>query len=135
MVELKKHGVRLAEKEEAVSQLRQRARRLLEHYPNKINRLWFYGITDIDAEFRVSLIEDEFKELFSNGQIFYKSQPIIVGREDNKFPIDLYVMTYDAFIKDAEFRNSTFLRILKDSIQKIAANSANGEADKAEVSA
>jgi hypothetical protein len=118
IVELKKHGLPLAKNEEVISQLRQRARKLLKYYPNNIERIWFYGITDIDQEFRVSLKEDGFKELFSHGSMFYKSQPIIVDDENNPFPIDLYVMTYDTFINDAESRNSTFLRILKNSIEK-----------------
>lgn len=132
VVELKKHGLKLAKNEEVVSQLRQRARKLLRHFPDKINRIWFYGITDIDQDFRVSLIEDEFKEIFSNGTMFYKSQPIIVDNKEDKFPVDLYVMTYDTFIKDAESRNSTFLRILKDSVQKAAANSNAKQASNSE---
>jgi hypothetical protein len=120
VVELKKHGVKLAKEEEVVSQLRQRARRLLKFYPDRINRIWFYGITDIQPEFRRTLLEDQFKELFSHGQVFYKSQPIIVDNEDEKFPVDLYVMNYDALIQDAESRNSTFLNLLKESMARVA---------------
>ncbi len=134
VVELKKHGLGIAKNEEVVSQLRQRARKLLRYYPDKIDRIWFYGITDIDAQFRRSLLEDEFKELFSNGQMFYKSQPIIVDDEQQKFPVDLYVMTYEALIQDAESRNSTFLRILKDSIHNTAVDSTIVKAEDKEVS-
>lgn len=123
VVELKKHGARLAEKEEAVSQLRQRARRLLEYYPHKINRIWFYAITDIDSEFSRSLREDRFIELFSLGTMFYKPQPIILQNEE-EFLVDLYVLTYESLIGDAECRNETFLRVLKDSIHKVAATSS-----------
>ena len=123
VVELKKHGLKLAKNEEVVSQLRQRARKLLRYFPNKINRIWFYGITDIDQEFRRSLIEDEFKELFSHGAMFYKSQPIIYDDNKEKFPVDLYIMTYNTFIQDAESRNSTFLRILKESVKKASDDS------------
>lgn len=118
IVELKKHGVGLAKKEEVLSQLRQRARKLLKYYPSKINRIWFYGITDIDTEFRISLKEDKFKELFSRGQMFFKAQDIIVNDEDNPFIIDLFVMNYDSLIDDAESRNNTFLQILKTTIKK-----------------
>lgn len=117
LVELKKLGIGLAKKEEVISQLRQRARRLLKYYPNKIERIWFYGITEIDSEFRRSLIEDEYKELFSHGQIFYRQVQILPDDSDEKFPIDLFIMTYDALIKDAECRNSTFLKLLKHRIQ------------------
>jgi Histidine kinase-, DNA gyrase B-, and HSP90-like ATPase len=118
VVELKKHGLSLAKNEEVISQLRQRARKLLKYFPNKIERIWFYGITDIDSEFRISLIEDSFKELFSHGKIFFKSQDIIVDNESRPFKADLFVMTYDSLISDSESRNETFLRILKSSIRK-----------------
>ena len=118
VVELKKHGLPLAKNEEVVSQLRQRARKLLKYFPNKIERIWFYGISDIDSEFRISLIEDGFKELFSHGQIFFKPQNIIVTNENTPFTVDLFIMTYESLISDSESRNSTFLRILKSSIQK-----------------
>jgi hypothetical protein len=78
IVELKKLGLGLARKEELVSQLRQRARVLLSHYPEKIQRIWFYGIVDIDNDFRISLLEDDFIELYSPGSLFYKEQSIIV---------------------------------------------------------
>lgn len=121
VVELKKHSLPLAKNEEVVSQLKQRARKLLKYYPDKIERIWFYGITDIDSEFRISLKEDGFKELFSHGSMYYKSQPIIVDDENKPFPVDLYVLTYDTFINDAESRNSTFLKLLKRHIAKVSA--------------
>jgi hypothetical protein len=129
VVELKKHDIPLAKNEEVVSQLKQRARKLLKYYPNNIERIWFYGITDIDQEFRKSLKEEEFKELFSHGTMFYKQQKIIVEDETTPFFVDLYVLTYDTFINDAESRNSTFLRLLKNSIaQSIKNNSTESNA-------
>ena len=128
VVELKKKGAPLAKSEEVTSQLRQRARRLLKYFPAKINRMWFYGVTDIESEFRTSLIEDNYIELFSCGTVFYKSQPIIVGNENVKFPVDIFVMTYDALIEDAECRNSAFLDLLKNSIKEIS--SANTSPDR-----
>lgn len=119
IVELKKQGLPLAKNEEVVSQLRQRARKLLKHFPNKINRIWFYGITDIDTEFRISLKEDGFKQLYSSDQLFYKSQTIIIDDEaDTSLNADLYVMSYDALVNDAEARNKTFLEVLKTGLQK-----------------
>jgi hypothetical protein len=118
IVELKKKGLKLAKNEEVISQLRQRARRLLRYFPDKIERIWFYGISDIDSEFRISLLEDGFKELFSHGQMFFKPQDIIVEDESNPFRVDLFVMTYDSLIDDAENRNNTFLRVLKSAIRK-----------------
>ncbi len=118
VVELKKKGIKLAQNEEVFSQLKQRARKLLKYYPGKIERIWFYGITEIDQEFRRSLLEDDFKELFSHGQMFYKYQPIIVDNEDTKVLADMYILSYDTFINDAESRNRTFLEVLKDGIKK-----------------
>ncbi len=129
VVELKRHGVALARKEEVISQLRQRARRLLAYYPNKINRIWFYGITDIDAEFRLSLKEDGFKELFSLGTMFYKPQPIYLEEGGEPFLVDLYVLTYETLINDAESRNETFLRILKETIHADTSESSVRETD------
>jgi hypothetical protein len=118
IVELKKLGLGLAKKEEVTSQLRQRARKLLQHYPNKIQRIWFYGIVDFDDEFKVSLLEDKYIELFSCGTVFYKEQPIIMDIETKtEIPVGLYVLSFDAFLKDAEVRNSTFLNLLKEELK------------------
>ncbi|MBX3176262.1 MAG: sensor histidine kinase [Candidatus Hydrogenedentes bacterium] len=117
LIELKKLGVSLAQKEEVVSQLRQRARRLLEYFPDRINRIWFYGLTEIDDEFRRSLMENDFQELYSLGTMFYKPQDIYPFNKDEKFIVDMYVMTYDTLLRDAESRNSTFLNLLKYRIQ------------------
>lgn len=116
IVELKKRNIPLAKREEVHSQLRQRARRLLEYYPHKIDRLWFYGICDINDEFRRSLLEDQFRQLYSSDQVYYKSQPIIVKDENNPFAVDLFIMSYDALIKDAECRNQSFINILRARI-------------------
>ncbi|MEO7214953.1 ATP-binding protein [Mucilaginibacter sp.] len=118
IVELKKLGLGLAKKEEVTSQLRQRARKLLQHYPDKIQRIWFYGIVDFDDEFKVSLLEDKYIELFSCGTVFYKEQPIIMDLETKtEIPVGLYVLSFDAFLKDAEVRNSTFLNLLKEELK------------------
>jgi hypothetical protein len=36
----------------------------------------------------------------------------------NKVPWGLFVQSYQSFVNDAETRNSTFLKILKESIKK-----------------
>ena len=124
IVELKKLDLKLANREEVVSQLKQRARKLLKYYPDKIERIWFYGIVDIDKDFRVSLKENEFTELFSNGQLFYKEQKIIVDEEkDISVLTGLYILSFDAFLRDAECRNSTFLKILKEGMKRYVEDS------------
>ncbi len=115
IVELKKLGLDLARKEEVVSQLRQRARKLVLHYPNKIQRMWFYGIVDFSKEFELSLLEDEFAKLYSAGNLFYKEYPVIpdYDNQSNFVPVSIFVLDFNAFIHDAESRNKTFLEILK----------------------
>jgi hypothetical protein len=132
VIELKKKTIPLAKSEEVVSQLRQRARKLLEYYPDKINRMWFFGITEIDKAFRISLKEWGFKELFSRGEMFYNSVKVLGDDEVSEFYADAFVLTYKAFIEDAESRNSTFLQILKNSIRESAANSLSASGDPLE---
>ena len=118
IVELKRLGLDIADKETVVSQLRQRARKILQYYPDKIQRIWFYGIVDINDEFKRSLLEDKYAELFSNGTVFYKEQPIIIDLEKKtEIPVGLYILSFDAFLEDAESRNSTFLKILKEGFK------------------
>lgn len=117
IVELKKTGLKLAKKEEVVSQLRQRARKLLEYYPNQIGRIWFYGIVDMHEEFIVSLMEDDYFPVYSEDEVFYKEQKIIVDRSKNIIvPVGLNILSYKALLEDADSRNSTFLKILIDNI-------------------
>ena len=120
VVELKRLGVSLARKEEVASQLRQRARKLLQYYPNKIQRLWFYGIIDFDEEIITSITEDGYIPLFSAGKIFYKEQDIIPDNADRskRVPAGIYLLDFHSLVKDAEIRNSTFLDILKSGFQK-----------------
>lgn len=119
IVELKKLGLKLSDKETIVSQLKQRARRLLEFYPDKIQRIWFYGVIDFDKEFIASIIEDGFVELYSSGDLYYKSQQIVVNTEPmTRMSADFILLSYKAMLEDAESRNDTFLKILKQSFIK-----------------
>ena len=123
IVELKKLGLNLERKEYLISQLRQKARILLSHYPDKIQRIWFYGIVDIDPDLKISLLEDDYIELFSIGSLFYKEQTIIINDDpNNKIPWGLFIQSYESFVSDAETRNSTFLKILKEGIKRTNKN-------------
>jgi hypothetical protein len=121
VIEFKRLNRDLARKEEVFSQLKQRARRLLEFYPQKIQRIWFYGIIDFDKEFIASLLEDGYVELFSEGEMFYKNQDIILNPDtrEKKFA-DIFLLSYDAMLRDAESRNSTFLDILRNGIKEVS---------------
>ena len=118
VVELKKKGLKLAKREEVISQLRQRARKLLNYYPNRIQRIWFYGVVDFDKEFVRSLKEEQYLQIYSAGDYFYKELNIIPDYDENKIvPIGVNLLSFDALLSDAENRNSTFLNLLKDSFK------------------
>lgn len=116
VAEIKKEGIPLAKQEEVVSQIKQRARRLLQYYPNKIERIWFFAITEISGEFRLSLKENQYREFFSFGQLFYNQQPILLDENSPAILVDVVIMDYDALVKDAEARNETFMKILRNRI-------------------
>jgi len=119
IVELKKLGLGLAKKEELISQLRQRARKLLNYYPSRIQRIWFYGVVDFDKEFIRSLKEDDYLEVFSNDSYYYKELKIMPDYDENiKIPTGVNILSFDALLKDAEARNSTFLKLLKEGFKK-----------------
>jgi hypothetical protein len=119
IVELKKLDLKLADKETIISQLKQRARRLFEYYPDKIQRLWFYSIIDFDKEFEASIREDGFKPLYSKGELFCKPQDIVLRPATMEtVTVDLFLLSYDAMLSDAEARNYTFLNILKEGFKQ-----------------
>ena len=121
IVELKKLGLGLAKKEELISQLRQRARKLLNYYPSRIQRIWFYGVVDFDKDFIRSLKEDDYLEVFSNDSYYYKELKIMPDYDENvKIPTGVNVLSFEALLEDAEARNSTFLKLLKEGFKKKA---------------
>ncbi len=118
IVELKKMGLNLAKKEELISQLRQRARKLLNYYPKQIQRIWFYGIVDFDDEFERSLKEDDYLEVFSIDKHYYKELKIIPDYDTNeKVLVGVHLLSFNSFLKDADSRNSTFLNLLKEGLK------------------
>jgi hypothetical protein len=120
IVELKKRGITLAKTEEVISQLRQRARKLMKYYPNRIQRIWFYGIVEFNDEFKLSLKDEEYTPLYSKDSLYYKENKIYLNDNDTvPYLIGTYILSIDAFIEDARARNATFLQILKDGFQKV----------------
>jgi hypothetical protein len=118
IIELKQEGIKLAKQEEVVSQLKQRARILNNKYADKIQRVWYYGVAEIDVEFERSLLEDNYIPLYSKGKMLYGEEFIIPDMRDRfiRIPIKLFVLNYEALISDAEARNSSFMQLLKKSI-------------------
>lgn len=118
IVELKRLGLELKRKVDVITQLRERARQLIRYYPNEIQRMWFYGVVDFDSELERHLQEDEFTKLFSKGKLYYKQQKIIPDTNRvTEFTVDLFVISFNTLIEDADARNSTFLEILKNGIK------------------
>lgn len=119
IIELKKRGITLAKTEEVESQLRQRAIKLLNYYPNKIQRMWFYGIVEFNDEFKLSLLNSEYTPLYSKDQLFYKENSWRKSLEDEtKYKVGTYILSIDAFIKDAKAHNELFLNILKEGFKQ-----------------
>lgn len=115
IVELKRLGLSLERKTDILVQLDRRAKKLLQYYPNKIQRIWFYGIIDIDLEFKLYLKGQRFTELYSNDSVLYAPSEVYLD-ESTKVPMGIYIQSFKAFIEDAESRNSTFLKILKEGM-------------------
>lgn len=119
IIELKKRGITLAKTEEVESQLQQRAIKLLNYYPNKIQRMWFYGIVEFNNEFKLSLLNSEYTPLYSKDQLFYKENSWRKSLEDEtRYKVGTYILSLDAFIKDAKAHNELFLNILKEGFKQ-----------------
>ena len=120
IIELKKRGVSLAKTEEVESQLQQRAVKLLNYYPNKIQRMWFYGIVEFTPEFKLSLRNAHYTPLYSKDSLYYKENEWYKDLEDDKkYKVGTYILSIDAFIKDAKAHNEIFLNILKDGFRSL----------------
>lgn len=126
IVELKKKGLGYLGNYTVVKQLEQRARRLLGLYPDKIQRMWFFGIVEFDKELKIEMSED-WTPLYSTGEVYYKTRylkPVdknlnIIGEEK---PVSITLMSFDALWQDAKLRNETLLTILRESIKKYSKN-------------
>lgn len=119
IVELKKASANFDEKRKVEAQLRDRGRRLLKYSPDKIDRIWAYGIIPFEPEFIRELKELEWHEVFSQGNVYYKELTIYAD-DDKRHMMCTYLMSYDTLWKDAAIRNSTFLKILQNGFTKEA---------------
>ena len=119
IIELKKRGITLAKTEEVESQLQQRAIKLLNYYPNKIQRMWFYGIVEFNDDFKLSLLNDKYRPLYSKDELYYKENSWRKSLEDpTEYIVGTYILSIDAFIKDAKAHNEIFLNILKEGFKQ-----------------
>lgn len=116
IVELKKRGITLEENMKVVTQLEKRARKLMAYYKNKIQRIWYYGVIEINNEVELALA-GEYTELYSSGKMYYRETNVAISIDPKVvLPIGVFVWDIDAVIKDADARNSTFLKLIKSKI-------------------
>jgi hypothetical protein len=115
VVELKKKTDNEKENLYAVTQLLQRAEKLALSCPN-IQRIWYYAVVQINESLGRRLKQQHWSPLYSKGQVFY--QEFQTERADGEIvPTPAFVLSFDAVIEDAEARNSTFLKILREDIK------------------
>lgn len=113
IVELKKRGISLEENLKVVTQLEKRARKLMKHYNNQIQRIWFYGIIEFNEDVETHLA-GEYTELYSCGKMYYRETNVAISLNPKIIlPIGVFIWDLDAVIKDANARNSTFLNLIK----------------------
>lgn len=114
IVELKKRRITLEENMKVVTQLEKRARRLMKHYKNQIQRIWFYGIIEFSDEVEMQLA-GEYTELFSSGKMYYRETNVAIALNPLiTLPIGVFIWDLDAVINDADARNSAFLNLIKN---------------------
>lgn len=121
VVELKRLGL-TAEKNSIVEfQLDTRTEKLAQFYNRRIQRMWFYGIVDFNPKYEKHLINSHFRPLFSNGSIYFRSQPVYLDIAMTQSVIqNAYIMDFKALVNDANARNETFLKILQHQFKQNA---------------
>ncbi len=113
IVELKRRGLTLEENMKVVTQLEKRARKLMKYYNNRIQRIWYYGIVDIDEELELHL-SGEYQELYSVGKMFHKPIDVAISLDPKIIvPIGVFIWDIDAVVSDADARNKAFLNLIK----------------------
>jgi len=118
IVELKKKGIKLEDNMKVVTQLEKRARRLMQFYNNKIQRIWFYGIVEFNDELELALT-GEYKELYSTGKVYYRETKVAIHKNpDIILPVGVFIMDLESVINDANARNSTFLDLIKSKFKQ-----------------
>lgn len=106
-----------------MDELQRRANAIHDNCPN-IKRCWYFGIADLKKVTKRDFIDKGYIQLYSLDDCFYKSHSIVDPNSGLPSGVaDLYIMSYDAVIKDAESRMSTFRNILIEAFN----NSINDE--------
>ena len=118
IIELKKKGLTLEDNMKVVTQLEKRARKLMQHYDNKIQRIWYYGVVEFNEDLELHL-SGEYQELYSTGKIYYREAKVAIQKEPLlQIPIGIFIMDLDSLVSDASSRNSIFLNLIKSKLIK-----------------
>tara|TARA_R110001592_G_scaffold262565_1_gene527668 strand:- start:55431 stop:57266 length:1836 start_codon:yes stop_codon:yes gene_type:complete len=118
IVELKKRGISLEENMKVITQLEKRARRLMQHYNNQIQRIWFYGIIEFSEDVEMQLA-GEYTELYSSGKMYYRETNVAISLNPKiTLPIGVFIWDLDAVVNDADSRNSAFLNLIKNKFKQ-----------------
>ena len=75
IVELKKRGLKLEDNVTAIVQLEKRATKLMQYYPNKIQRIWFYAIVEFNDDLKLYLENNRYTSLFSTETLYCFDKP------------------------------------------------------------
>lgn len=115
VVELKRLGITPEQNSIVEFQLDTRTQRLAEYYGRRIQRMWFYGIVEFTDQYRMHLVNNGYNPLFSNGSVYFKSKPVYTDLKKSFSVVqNSYIMDFSALVEDANTRNETFLKILKN---------------------
>lgn len=119
VVELKRLGISAEENSIVEFQLDTRTQRLSEYYNDRIQRMWFYGIVDFNEKYETHLVNNQFRPLFSNGNVYFRSKPIFLDKTQTKSVIqNAYIMDFKALVEDANSRNEAFLKVLQNHFKQ-----------------
>lgn len=118
VVELKRLGISPEQNSIVEFQLDTRTQRLAEYYGRRVQRMWFYGIVEFTDKYRMHLVNNGYNPLFSNGSVYFKSKPVYTDLEKSFCVVqNSYIMDFKALAEDANSRNETFLKILKNQFE------------------
>jgi hypothetical protein len=132
VVELKRRANDQKEALWAGGQLLQRARKLVDRCPN-LQRVWYYGIVEIDDDTAQLLRDSKWVPLYSKSKLFYQNFDLQRKATGEVVPTPTFLLSFDSLIDDASTRNHAFLELLKDAFRK--KDSSPTQAEEAPVAA
>lgn len=112
VIEIKKKTDDEDDNFKAITQLLGRARKLVAECPNA-QQIWFYAVIQINSEMEASLKQQGWVSLFSRGKVFYNPIYKTERADGTTVPTPIFAISHETIVADAEFRNSTFLEILR----------------------